>query len=434
MLIQPDAHRFPNSALHLLNIIVESLSHITKAEWKENNLNEDIAFNIYTLFISSIESHSRLLISGVLSESEEHRNLYMRLIHEVLQCTDKPGIYPVEESCSILSMGFWYMLQDEVLSNDAVIPIKDKGLELIGPLYSHLAKILVRKAQQPDELSIDKWTADDLETFRCYRQDISDTLLYCFEVLHNHLLEILITYLDECILSIQRDPTQWTQLGWYPFINFLTDFFCVLLSITVRNLTNKMFSIIAEACIYSIYSIAEHIDTDERIGLPKFIMILSEIPYDKLHEKLLGTALDSIGITDLCTCSLILRLILIIFPAGAYSEWFKDNPSYIPHAIRVLVVGLNSNQTAQASLGLKDLCRECQVHLKPYAEPLLQACLQAVNNGHLINSDEVRLMYSIGKLMSMLSPEDVLRWLDIVVSPCFSELQSLVQSQTVSDF
>lgn len=116
---------------------------------------------------------------------------------------------------------------------------------------------------------------------------------------------------------------------------------------------------------------------------------------------------------------------------GAYSEWFKDNPTYIPHAIRVLVIGLNSSQTAQASLGLKDLCRECQVHLTPYAEPLLQACLQAVSNGHLINSDEVRLMYSIGKLMSMLSHEDVLRWLDVVVSPCFTELQSLVQSQSV---
>lgn len=81
-------------------------------------------------------------------------------------------------------------------------------------------------------------------------------------MLHDHLLEILITYLDECIINIQRDPTQWTQL---------------------------------EACIYAIYSIAEHIETDERIGLPKFIITLSEIPYDKLHEKLLGTALDSIG-------------------------------------------------------------------------------------------------------------------------------------------
>lgn len=157
-------------------MVVESLSPITKAEWKENNSNEDIAFNIYTLLISSIECHSRLLIAGVLAESAEHRNLYMRLIHEILQCTDKPGIYPVEESCSILAMGFWYMLQDEVLSNENVAQ-KTKALELIGPLYSHLTLILVRKAQQPDELSIDKWNADDLETFRCYRQDISDTLV-----------------------------------------------------------------------------------------------------------------------------------------------------------------------------------------------------------------------------------------------------------------
>lgn len=254
-------------------------------------------------------------------------------------------------------------------------------------------------------------------------------------MLHNHLLEILITYLDECIINIQHDPTQWTQLGK------LEANFCVEIS----NLPNtivifKMNLSISEACIYAIYSIAEHIETDEQTGLPKFIMILSEIPYDKLHEKLLGTALDSIGELAIQSNFIILFwirtliLIRILIRSGAYSEWFKDNPSYIPHAIRVLVVGLNSNQTAQASLGLKDLCRECQLHLKPYAEPLLQACLQAINNGHLIKSDEVRLMYSIGKLMSMLPPEDVLRWLDIVVSPCFSELQSLVQSQSVSSF
>lgn len=118
--------------------------------------------------------------------------------------------------------------------------------------------------------------------------------------------------------------------------------------------------------------------------------------------------------------------------SGAYSEWLKDNPTYIPYAIRVLAIGLSSTETSQASLGLKDMCRECQIHLKPYAEPLLQACLQAINNGRLENTDEVRLMYSIGKLMSMLTPESICHWLDIFVSPCFTELQNLVQSQAVS--
>lgn len=161
-----------------------------------------------------------------------------------------------------------------------------------------------------------------------------------------------------------------------------------------------------------MYSIAEHIETNEKRCLPKLITLLSEIPYEKLNEKLLGTALDAIG---------------------AYSEWFKENPTYLPYAIKILSIGLNGNQTAQATLGLKDLCRECQLQLRPYAIPLLQGCQQAILNGHLINTDSVRLMYSIGKLMSMLPQDSLLQWLDAVVSPCFTELQSLTQNQSINE-
>lgn len=111
MMTQPDSQRYSNTALILLNMFLTKLSPITQAEWKENNSNEDIAVNIYTLFISSIECHSRLLLAGLTRESSEHRDLYMRLIQEIINCTSKPGIYPVEESCSTLAMGFWYMLQ-----------------------------------------------------------------------------------------------------------------------------------------------------------------------------------------------------------------------------------------------------------------------------------------------------------------------------------
>lgn len=111
MMTQPDSQRYSNTALVLLNMFLTKLSPITQAEWKENNSNEDIAVNIYTLFISSIECHSRLLLAGLTRESSEHRDLYMRLIQEIINCTSKPGIYPVEESCSTLAMGFWYMLQ-----------------------------------------------------------------------------------------------------------------------------------------------------------------------------------------------------------------------------------------------------------------------------------------------------------------------------------
>lgn len=184
ILTQPDAHRYSNSALRILLAVLEALTPITKAEYKESNQNEDIVYNIYTMIIASMETHSALLISGLMSVTPEHRKLYMMVVEEVIQCTDKPGIYPLEESCSTLAMGFWYMLQEEVLSNDSISGIRGKALEMIVPLYEHLATILVRKGQQPDDSTLDQWSSEDLESFRCYRQDIADTFVslldFCF--------------------------------------------------------------------------------------------------------------------------------------------------------------------------------------------------------------------------------------------------------------
>lgn len=87
---------------------------------------------------------------------------------------------------------------------------------------------------------------------------------------------------------------------------------------------------------------------------------------------------------------------------------------------------------SQATLGLKDLCRECQLQMKGYAEPLLQACQQALLSGRLKNTESVRLMFSIGKIMSMLPPQKILPCLDSMVSPCFSELQDIVNNGHVS--
>ncbi|XP_037040753.1 importin-13 [Bradysia coprophila] len=376
MMTQPDSQRYSNTALILLNMFLSKLSPITQAEWKENNSNEDIAVNIYTLFISSIECHSRLLLAGLTRESSEHRDLYMRLIQEIINCTSKPGIYPVEESCSTLAMGFWYMLQDEILSKDHHSESQTACLEMIVELYKQLTKILVRKAQQPDESSIDKWSLDDLEAFRCYREDISDTLMYCNEVLHSELLEILSNLLEESLVAIQQN---WTQL---------------------------------ESCIFAFYSLAEHVDVSEKKHIPKLMRVIHELPYDKLNDKLLGTALETIG---------------------GYCEWFKANPEYLLSATELLVKGLNSSQASLATLGLKDLCRECQLEMKSYAEPLLQACQQSLASGRLKNPESVRLMYSVGKILSVLQYDKIIQYLNLMVSPCFEELQQLTQSEQLNE-
>lgn len=176
IIIQPDCHLFPKTAFILIKMFLDSLCDITKMEWKRENNNEDIALNIYTLFVSAVERHSKLLLSGITATDPELSSLYGRLVTEILQCTDKPGIYPVEESCSSMALRFWYLLQDEVFSMRDEVECQ-KCWDYIKPLYAHLTKILVRKSEQPDENSIDKWSMDDLESFRCYRQDISDTFV-----------------------------------------------------------------------------------------------------------------------------------------------------------------------------------------------------------------------------------------------------------------
>lgn len=176
IIVQPDCHLYPKTAFTLLRMCLASLSEITKVEWKADNNNEDITSNIYDLFGSAIERHSHLLITGMTTTDVDSSLFCSRLIQEMLLCTDKPGIYPVEESCSTIAFGVWYFLQDEVfgINNEEV---RNKCIDYIRPLYAHVTRILVRKAEQPDENALDRWSADDLESFRCYRQDISDTLV-----------------------------------------------------------------------------------------------------------------------------------------------------------------------------------------------------------------------------------------------------------------
>lgn len=380
MMIQPDAYKYANTALALMRLFLDSLSPIVKNEWKMDNLNEDIAFCIYSLFITSIESHSRAILAGICTESPEHHEIYIRIVNEILLCTDKPGIYPVEESCSTLAMGFWFMLQDEVLSYDNPIE-RQRCLEAIQPVYALLVKILVRKSKLPDERNVQiKWNSDDLETFRCYRQDIADTLLCCFDVLHNQILKLLSETLDEGILAIQASHNNWPAL---------------------------------EASIHGFCAISQQIESVEYEEIVKMMRVLNEIPYESMNEKLLGTALETMG---------------------AYSEWVNDNPKYLPSAIELLVKGLDSSMSSQATLGLKDLTSDCDAEqMLPFAEPLLDACQASLLKGHLANPESIRLMYSIGNIMSMVSAEKIPRYLDNIISPCFKELQMFAEQQNSSD-
>lgn len=202
--------------------------------------------------------------------------------------------------------------------------------------------------------------------------------MYCFEVLHSDILNILVTLLDDAVAVLKNNFAQWTKL---------------------------------EACIYAFQSVAELFDGVQTEQIAKLMHVLHELPYDQVNKKLLGTALETVG---------------------SYCQWLNENPEYIPSAVELLVKGLNSPMSAQSTLGLKELCRECQLQMKPYGEPLLNACTMVLNSGQMKNSDSVRLMFSIGKVMSLLPPDKIPGYLDVVISPCFEELSTICQTSKVS--
>lgn len=376
-----NGYKYSATVIRFMRLFLDVLSPILDMEWKENNENENLTFVIYTLFLSTLECYTSVIFAGILSDDEELTKVYSRTVDLVVKCTDKPGTYPVDESCSTLAMEFWYMLQDEVLSmpNDEK---KVKRWEAIKPVYVHIVKVLIKKSQLPNEKALHKWNLDDLETFRCYRQDIGDTLLSCHDVLNDLMLDVLSEALDESIAYLNYDPQN-------------TDNWPLL-----------------EATIHAYCSIAQKIEYAEYPQIVKLLKVLNEIPYEKYSDKLLGMALET---------------------AGAFSDWISDHPKYLPAAIELLVRGLSSTQASQATLGLKDLTSECQKEMVPFALPLLDACRAALQGNHLKNSEMIRLMYTVGNIMSVISYEHILQYLDLMVSPCFEELQMHVQNQDTSN-
>lgn len=115
--------------------------------------------------------------------------------------TDVKGCFPVDESISDLPFGFWYILQVSLFSikyeaniflsslshyiatlflQDTILALDDKKnfyIELFTPVYSSLIQVLMRKVQYPADDVLNSMTAEEKEQFRCYRQDISDTVV-----------------------------------------------------------------------------------------------------------------------------------------------------------------------------------------------------------------------------------------------------------------
>lgn len=153
--------------------------------------------------------------------------------------------------------------QDDILSMDPAECAE--YLLKVKPYYRDLVCIMLRKSMFPDLQEGHSWTLDDKEVFRCYRQDIADTFMYCYNVLNLELLDIIYTKLNEALQKCSNNgvviPTYWNQI---------------------------------ETCLHAFSAVAESIEW-ENLYLPKLMVILKNIPYAELHSKVLATALETVG-------------------------------------------------------------------------------------------------------------------------------------------
>lgn len=133
--------------------------------------------NVYNLLITFGESHSDHLVSWIIAGGAS-REQSMALITALLHCSGAQGYYPVDENYSRLSFGFWYTLQDQIICQER--PQYDLCMSYTEPIYRELVNILMCKARLPDEKN--PMSKEDAESFRCFRQDIGDTMVNVFDL------------------------------------------------------------------------------------------------------------------------------------------------------------------------------------------------------------------------------------------------------------
>lgn len=100
-------------------------------------------------------------------------------------------------------------------------------LKLLTPVYINLVHVLLRKAQYPDDSVYKSMNGDEKEIFRCYRQDIADTIVSIY-------LSLVASYWSLSTMIQQLECMEWI---WYD-IFYCTDAFdmlklCGYLSITI---------------------------------------------------------------------------------------------------------------------------------------------------------------------------------------------------------
>ncbi|XP_054380001.1 importin-13 isoform X3 [Pongo abelii] len=381
---QPDAQRYVNTLLKLIPLVLGLQEQLRQAV---QNGDMETSHGICRIAVALGENHSRALLDQV-----EHWQSFLALVNMIMFCTGIPGHYPVNETTSSLTLTFWYTLQDDILSFEAEKQAVYQ--QVYRPVYFQLVDVLLHKAQFPSDEEYGFWSSDEKEQFRIYRVDISDTLMYVYEMLGAELLSNLYDKLGR-LLTSSEEPYSWQH---------------------------------TEALLYGFQSIAETIDVNYSDVVPGLIGLIPRI------------SISNVQLAD-----------TVMFTIGALSEWLADHPVMINSVLPLVLHALGNPELSVSSVStLKKICRECKYDLPPYAAnivavsqdvlmkqihkrliflPTLQ--LDVARTDHPCSAPQTSqcmwLMQALGFLLSALQVEEILKNLHSLISPYIQQLEKLAE-------
>uniref|UniRef100_A0A8B9M986 Importin-13 n=1 Tax=Accipiter nisus TaxID=211598 RepID=A0A8B9M986_9AVES len=356
---QPDAQRYVNTLLKLIPPVLGLQEQLRQAVQSGDM---ETSHGICRIAVALGENHSRALLDQV-----EHWQSFLALVNMIMFCTGIPGHYPVNETTSSLTLTFWYTLQDDILSFE---PDKQAVYQQVyRPVYFQLVDVLLHKAQFPSDEEYGFWSSDEKEQFRIYRVDISDTLMYVYEMLGAELLSSLYDKLGRLLTNTEQ-PSTWQH---------------------------------TEALLYGFQSIAETIDVNYSDVVPGLIGLIPRI------------SISNVQLAD-----------TVMFTIGALSEWLADHPVMINNVLPLVLQALGNPELSISSVStLKKICRECKYDLPPYAANIVAVSQEVLMKQIHKTSQCMWLMQALGFLLSALQVEEILKNLHSLITPYIQQLEKL---------
>ncbi|XP_077580589.1 importin-13-like isoform X2 [Stigmatopora nigra] len=358
---QPDCQRYSNTLFSLMPLVL-GLHHQLKTAVQDGDM--ETSHGICRIAVSLGETHCRVLLEQV-----DHWQEYLALVNMILFCTGIPGQYPISETSSSLTLTFWYTLQDDIMSfgeeKQAIYQ------QVYRPIYFQLVDVLLHKSHYPSQEEYNSWSSDDKEQFRIYRVDISDTLMYVYEMLGAELLSNLYDRLGTQLMD-PRHLAEWQD---------------------------------TEALLFGFQSIAETIDVNYSDVIPGLIGLIPRIN------------ISNVMLAD-----------TVMYTIGSLAEWLSDHPVMLGGMLPMVLRGLARAELSVSSVStLKRICRECRYQLGPYTQDILNMSQDVLVKDIHKSSQCIWLMQSLGYLLSALPEEEILGKLHSVIGPHVQRLDTLAQ-------